>query len=100
MKRISSPTEALSEAIAIAGSQGRFARLCDVSQPSVWRWVNSSGTLPAEHVLKVESATGVSRHDLRPDLYPRDEVITKVLARDDAAAHGNPCGTLDEGGVA
>lgn len=29
--------------------------------------------IPAELVLKVEDLTGVSRHDLRPDLYPRDE---------------------------
>lgn len=26
--------------------------------------------VPAERVLDVERATGVSRHDLRPDLYP------------------------------
>jgi len=26
--------------------------------------------VPAERVLLVEAATGISRHDLRPDLYP------------------------------
>ncbi len=26
--------------------------------------------MPAEFVLKAEAATGVSRHDLRPDIYP------------------------------
>lgn len=30
--------------------------------------------LAPEHVLTVEAATGVSRHDLRPDIYPRDPV--------------------------
>lgn len=29
--------------------------------------------IPAERVLDVERITGVSRCDLRPDLYPRDE---------------------------
>lgn len=28
--------------------------------------------LPPIHVLAVEAATGISRHDLRPDIYPRD----------------------------
>lgn len=29
--------------------------------------------LPPEHVLKVEAATGISRHELRPDIYPPEE---------------------------
>lgn len=28
--------------------------------------------VPAERVLEVERITGFSRHDLRPDLYPRE----------------------------
>ncbi|NLS26209.1 hypothetical protein S2M10_11900 [Sphingomonas sp. S2M10] len=66
------PSEALQQAINIAGSQSAFARLVGVTQPSVWTWIRRSKPLPAEHVLKVEAATGVSRHDLRPDLYPRE----------------------------
>jgi DNA-binding transcriptional regulator YdaS (Cro superfamily) len=65
------PLEALNLAVTRIGSQAALARLCDVKQPSVWHWLNESKQLPAEHVLKVEAATGVSRHDLRPDLYPR-----------------------------
>lgn len=37
--------------------------------------MQSSKRVPAEYVLKIEAATGVSRHDLRPDIYPR-EVMT------------------------
>lgn len=66
------PYEALNDAVMRAGSQSEFARICGVSQPSVWKWLNSSKRLPAEYVLPVETATGVSRHDLRPDIYPRD----------------------------
>lgn len=56
----------------IMGSQSALARLCGVSQQSVSKWVLLDKELPPEHVLKVEEATGISRHDLRPDIYPRE----------------------------
>ncbi|WP_375290889.1 transcriptional regulator [Qipengyuania sp.] len=68
-----SPQAALKQSVSVAGSQGALARLCGVKQPTVWKWLNKKKPLPAEHVLRVEEATGVSRHDLRPDLYPREE---------------------------
>ena len=37
------------------------------SRGRLWKKGETSG-----HVLKVEERTGVSRHDLRPDIYPRD----------------------------
>ena len=67
--------EALNAALASAGSQAAFARALDVAQPTVWRWVKQTKQLPAEHVLRAEAATGVSRHDLRPDIYPREQLI-------------------------
>lgn len=76
-----SPTEALKRAVEKAGSQSGFARICGVGQPAVWKWLNRAKPLPAEHVLAVEAATRVSRHDLRPDLYPRE----LPAAGDDAA---------------
>ncbi len=48
-----------------------MGRLLGLAQPSIWAWVDKKKPLPAEHVLAVEAATGISRHDLRPDLYPR-----------------------------
>lgn len=66
------PYQALQLALDRAGSQSQLARICDVSQPAVWKWLQSSKRLPAEYVLRVEAATGVSRHDLRPDIYPVD----------------------------
>lgn len=50
-----------------------MARLIGVTQPSVWAWLDKEKPLPAEYVLAVEAATGISRHDLRPDIYPRPE---------------------------
>jgi len=60
-------------AIERIGSQGAMARLLGVSQPAVWKWVHHHRPLPAEHVLTVEEATGISRHELRPDIYPIEE---------------------------
>ncbi|MFC0683567.1 YdaS family helix-turn-helix protein [Novosphingobium clariflavum] len=67
-----SPYEALLQTVKIAGSQSALARICSVGQPAVWKWLQSSKRLPAEYVLRVETATGVSRHHLRPDIYPLD----------------------------
>lgn len=67
------PFEALKGSVDIVGSQSAFARLCGVSQTAVWKWLQSGKRLPAEHVLTVEAETGVSRHLLRPDIYPLAE---------------------------
>lgn len=69
------PFEALQLAVDKAGSQAEIARIAGVSTTAVWKWVQSSKRVPAEFVLKIEAATGVSRHDLRPDIYPR-EIMT------------------------
>ena len=64
----------LARAVRSAGSQSAFARLIGVSQPTVNDWLRLAKALPAEHVLAVEAATGISRHDLRPDIYPVEEL--------------------------
>lgn len=61
---------ALQEAVRRAGSQAAVARACGVSTTAVWKWMQISRRVPAEFVLKVEALTGVSRHELRPDIYP------------------------------
>lgn len=59
---------------ALDNNQSKLARICGVTQPTVWGWINKGrGLLPAEYVLAVEEATGVSRHELRPDIYPTTE---------------------------
>lgn len=64
---------ALERAVKQIGGQSAFARLHGVSQPTVWAWLKQGKSLPAEFVLATERETGISRHDLRPDLYPREE---------------------------
>lgn len=65
--------KALERAVERIGSQSAFARFLGVSQPSVWAWLNQDKPLPAEFVLKTEAETGISRHELRPDIYPRED---------------------------
>jgi TorA maturation chaperone TorD len=55
----------LSEAIRAAGGVSELARQIGISQPSVSNWIR----VPAERVVSVETATGVDRAILRPDLY-------------------------------
>ena len=54
----------LEEAIRVAGGIGALAKKLGITQPSVSNWAR----VPAERVLLVEAATGVSRATLRPDL--------------------------------
>lgn len=61
---------ALAKAIRAVGSQTAFGELLGKRQSVVSGWLLRETPLPAEFVLKVEAATGISRHELRPDIYP------------------------------
>ena len=63
---------AIQRAVDQAGGQAALARLIGTSQQLVFYWVKQRRAA-AEHVLKIEEATGISRHDLRPDIYPRED---------------------------
>lgn len=67
----------LSEAIRVAGGVSELARQIGISQPSVSNW----NRVPAERVVSVETATGVDRAVLRPDLYGSAEVDDVDAAR-------------------
>jgi TorA maturation chaperone TorD len=57
--------EGLTRAIDAAGGVAQLARKIGLAQPSVSNW----NRVPARRVVAVEAATGVSREQLRPDLY-------------------------------
>lgn len=61
---------ALKRAVKAAGGKTAFARILKSYPQKVHYWVEFKKQLPAEFVLIAEAATGVSRHDLRPDIYP------------------------------
>ncbi|WP_035942207.1 transcriptional regulator [Kosakonia radicincitans] len=61
---------ALDHAIRTAGSANRLATAIGVSGMAISQWKKNNGVVPASRVLKVFSVTGVTPHELRPDLYP------------------------------
>ncbi len=67
--------EALRKAIAVAGGQTALAAKIGKTQGHVSKWLERDA-LPADMVLAVEQATGVPRHDLRPDIYPDENFVT------------------------
>lgn len=57
--------QGLQEAIRAVGSVSELARRIGISQPSVSNW----DRIPAERVLSIETATGINRAILRPDIF-------------------------------
>jgi TorA maturation chaperone TorD len=72
----------LNKAIEAIGGVRSLARAIGVSQPAVSNWKR----VPADRVLGVESATGITRTQLRPDLYPDETIIS---------ANDNPARDID-----
>ncbi len=64
--------KALEKAVDLAGGQTALANLLGVTQGRIWNWLNRDQKVSPEMVIAIETATGgkVSRHDLRPDIYP------------------------------
>lgn len=51
-----------------------LARQARVDKATATRWAQRR--IPAERVLDVERITGISCHELRPDLYPAERVAS------------------------
>lgn len=58
----------IDQAIQQAGGVSRLASILGVTPQAVSNW-RSRESVPAEQVLAIETATGISRHDLRPDVF-------------------------------
>lgn len=63
------PLAALRRAITRAGTATRLAEQLGISSQAIGKWQRTG--IPPLRVLDVERLTGVRRHDLRPDIYPR-----------------------------
>ena len=71
----------LLEAISIAGSQAKLARLAGVNQQDISYWLRKARKgIPLERVPAIENATGgrVTRYDLRPDFFGADPKSTPL----------------------
>ena len=63
---------ALTKAVDAAGGQTALASKLGrgVRQAKIWTWLNRDSRCGATYVLDIERVTGISRHELRPDIYP------------------------------
>lgn len=62
---------ALGRALKRAGGQSALGRIVGTRQSTIQYWLQR-GFVSDYGVLPIERATGVSRHELRPDLYPAE----------------------------
>jgi DNA-binding transcriptional regulator YdaS (Cro superfamily) len=53
----------------VPGGQKALATHLSVSPQAVNQWVKRSRPVPPRLALAIESLTGVSRHELRPDVF-------------------------------
>lgn len=66
-----------------------MARLIGKHQTTVFERIRDKKPCWAEDVLLLERETGISRHDLRPDLYPREESPAHPPATEPLPAGGS-----------
>ena len=71
MEKSSSP---LTRAIELAGSQLKLARKIGCTQQAISYWQTTGGRVPAEAAVKIEREFGVSRYELRPDIFGDEQV--------------------------
>jgi len=69
-------------AIAAAGGSARLAQHLGLHAVTVQGWT----FCPTQHVEAVEAASGVSRHDLRPDVFLRDGRSARQISAEEATA--------------
>lgn len=73
------PYEALMACVDKAGTQVALADALGCSQTSVWKMLQVK-RMSYQYVLTAERLYGVSRHDLRPDIYPRETMVDRGSA--------------------
>ena len=63
----------------------KLAQRIGIKHQSVVNWIKY-GRVPPERVLAVEDILGVSRHDLRPDIFGPAPAVTPLPKRQEEAA--------------
>lgn len=66
--------DALKRAVEVLGTQTAVSRVVGVTAQAVSDMVRNGQRVPAEWCLPIEAATAgqITRHQLRPDLYPEE----------------------------
>ena len=91
--------EAFAKAHKAAGGHSALARICGCTAGNIFQLVDKGSLLPGRFVLKVEAATSVSRHDLRPDLYPREDTPAPPSANSPSRQADGPSSSLGGAGA-
>ncbi|EMX4956243.1 MULTISPECIES: transcriptional regulator [Raoultella] len=74
----------LDKAITAAGGKRRLALALNIKPSSLSRWIHKyQGQVPPKRVIQVYEVTGITPHELRPDLHPNP---TSGLPENDTAA--------------
>ena len=74
---------ALKKAINIAGSQAKLGKMLNKPQAVICSWLTRYRIDPTM-IIKIETHTGVSRFELDPEIYPKEEQVglTKMVIQD------------------
>lgn len=64
----------IQRAVRNYGTQAALAKVLGVQPAAVSQWVTRHRPVPAKHCISIERASGVSRHELRPDVFGRANV--------------------------
>ena len=68
----------IKRAVDEVGSQSALAKAINVAPQFVNQWTTGRRPVPVKHALAIEAITGVTRYDLRPDVFgPAPEVHTQ-----------------------
>lgn len=73
-------TAPLQKAIEALGSARALAAVLRITPQALSQWRE----IPIGRVVAIEGATGIPRHELRPDIFQRPEVVARQHMRADA----------------
>lgn len=87
--QLSQARVAFKRAVFLVGGQRKMADLLGISQQAVY-FKLTRNSVPVKSVAEaktIEEATGITLHELRPDLYPLEEPRSSSLPAQHPAAH-------------
>ena len=78
-------TNPIHDAIRAAGSGPKLAQQLGISARAIYKWAarwddGILAAVPAHRAIEIEAATGISRSQLRPDLWGEEYSSSRVAA--------------------
>ncbi|SDW94037.1 transcriptional regulator [Lysobacter enzymogenes] len=69
----------------IEGGQAALARELNISPQAVSQWVKGHRPVPARLALRIEELTGITRFELRPDVFGPTPTVSHASSAEAAA---------------